>query len=60
MAEKWAWKEANVEGRKGKEMLARCNHFRCHGNLLAACVASARQCASDSPDPGDKQKPKKT
>lgn len=25
--------------------------FRCRGNPSAACVASAQQCASDSPDP---------
>lgn len=59
MAEKLSWKEANVEGAKGEEMLASCSHFRCRGNLSAACVASAQQCASDSPDPGDKQTPRK-
>lgn len=46
------------EGGNRKEMLARCSHFRCRGNLSAVCVASAQQCASDSPDPGDKQIPK--
>lgn len=30
--------------------------FRCHGNPSAACVASAQQCASDSPDPVKGQK----
>lgn len=58
MAEKLLWKEANVGGGRGKETLASCSHFRCRGNLSAVCVASAQQCASDSPDPGDKQTPK--
>lgn len=30
--------------------------FRCHGNPSAACVASAQQYASDSPDPVKKNK----
>lgn len=33
-------------------MLVLCSSFRCRGSPSAACVASAQQCASDSPDPG--------
>lgn len=57
MAEKWLWKEATVGGGRGWGMLAGRGHFRCRGNLSAVCVASAQQCASDSPDPGDRQTP---
>lgn len=42
-------------GGNGEEVLASSSHFRCRGNLSAACVASAQQCASGSPGPGDKQ-----
>lgn len=56
--EGWSWKEAKGwEGKEGRrEMLVLCSRFRCRGNPSAACVASAQQCASDSPDPGTKNK----
>lgn len=47
-------------GRK-EGMLVLCRCSRCRGNPSAACVASAQQCASGSPDPASsKNKSKKT
>lgn len=55
MVEKLSWKEANMGGGRGEEMLVSSSHFRCRGSLSAVCVASAQQCASGSPGPGDKK-----
>lgn len=57
-------REQERRGRGGgrKEgMLVLCRCSRCRGNPSAACVASAQQCASGSPDPASsKNKSKKT